>query len=179
MKIKNILFAAAFFIALCSYGQDDQAVVKTLLEQANDMGKKFVEKDYSAFLKYSHPATIKTMGGEQQTLYKLKQEMQSITEDGITITNISFGAPSKIIKVDKELQCTVPQIMVMRVPNGKITATTTMIAISQDNGRNWSFLDTANYNHYDMKMLLPTLSDEIIIPERSDPSFEEDFNTQQ
>lgn len=176
MKRKIVLFIAIFLISICTYAQNNDAVIKTLFEQANDMGKKFISQDYAGFIKYSHPSTIKGMGGEKKATEKITTEMLSIGKDGIVITNITFGTPSKIITVNDELQCTVPQIMEMHVPGGKVTSTTTMLAISNDKGKNWYFLDTANYNFYDMKMLLPNLSEEIVIPERTDPSFEADPN---
>lgn len=173
MKTKIILFAA-FLISLCSYAQNDEVLFTTMLEQANSMGKKFMDQDYAGFLKYSHPRTIEVLGGEQTAIMKFTQQMKEIGDEGITFISINYGTPSKIIRAGNELQSTLPQIIEMHVPGGIVTATTTLLTISQNNGKNWSFLDTANYNHYDMKQLLPNLSDEIIIPERTDPAFEPD-----
>jgi hypothetical protein len=173
MKRKILSFAAILLVSICSYAQNNDAVIKALYEQANDMGKKFISQDYAGFLKYSHPSTIKAMGGEKKAVEKITTEMLSIGKDGIIVTKLTFGTPSKIIIANDELQCTVPQIMEMHVPGGKITSTNTMLAISNDKGKNWYFLDTANYSFDDMKMLLPNLSDQIVIPERTDPAFEE------
>ena len=173
MKTRIIVFAA-LFISFCAFGQNDDALVKTMLEQANVMGKKFLEKDYTGFLKYGHPRTIEVMGGLQTAVTKMTTQMKQIEEEGIYVIGLTYGTPSKIIRVDGELQSTLPQILEMRVSGGVISAPTTMLAISKDMGKNWYFLDTANYNHADMKLLLPNLSDEIIIPERTDPSFEPD-----
>ncbi|MHA3788906.1 hypothetical protein ACX0HA_11890 [Flavobacterium hauense] len=174
----GIIFTIIFFITFSSHAQNDDALTKTMLEQANDMGEKFVAANYKAFLQYTYPRTIEGMGGEAMALHKIETDMQSVKDEGITIINITFGAPTKIIKVGNDLQSTLPQIMVMRIPHGKVTSTTTMLAISNDNGKKWFFLDTVNYNHADMKMLIPNLSDQIIIPERADPSFEEDIKTE-
>lgn len=173
MKRKILLFTATLLISVCSYAQNNNAVIKVLFEQANDMGKKFISQDYAGFLKYSHPATINVMGGEKKAVEKITDEMISIGKEGVVVTNITFGTPSKIITVNNELQCTVPQIMEMHVPGGKLTTTTTMLAISNDKGKNWYFLDTANYKFDDMKRLLPNLSEQIEIPEPTDPAFEE------
>lgn len=177
MKRKIILFAAVMLISLCSYAQDDAALIKTMLEQANEMGKKFIAKDYVGFLKYSHPAVIKVMGGEEKMTADTVKELQSLEKEGITFLNVKFGIPSKIIRVDAELQCTLPEIIEMQVTGGKLTATTTMIAVSQDNGKNWYFIDAAGNNTDNMRLLIPTLSNELYIPMPQDPSFEEDVKT--
>lgn len=172
MNAKTIFIIISFFIFFTGHSQNDPATVKTLLEQADMMGQKFVARDYEAFLKYAHPATIKSMGGQQAALRKMNEQMKQVIEDGIVVTNVSFGIPSKFIKVNSELQCTVPQIIEMHVPGGKVTTTTTMLAISSDNGKTWSFIDTANHNHSNMKLLIPNLSDEIILEPAADPVFE-------
>ena len=40
-------------------------------------------------------------------------------------------------------------------------------------GANWYFVDTGGHNLLNMKALLPSLSDELVIPEPQDASFEE------
>lgn len=177
MKTK-LLFLSLFFTFFLSQAQNNDLYIKIMLEQANEMGKKFVERDYAGFLKYAHPATIKAMRGEKEALKKMNEQMMEIAKEGIIVTDVNFGTPSKIITVDSELQCTLPQILTMDLPEGKLTATTTVIAISKDNGKNWYFLDTANYNFQDMRMLLPNLSDQIVIPERTEPSFEPNTKTE-
>lgn len=177
MKRKIILFASVMLISLCSYAQDDAALIKTMLDHANEMGKKFIAKDYVGFLKYSHPAVIKVMGGEEKMTADTVKELQSLEKEGITFLSVKFGVPSKIIKVDTELQCTLPEIIEMQVTGGKLTATTTMIAVSQDNGKNWYFIDAAGNNIDNMRLLIPTLSKELYIPMPQDPSFEEDVKT--
>lgn len=177
MKTK-LLFLSLFFTFFLSQAQNNDLYIKIMLEQANEMGKKFVERDYAGFLKYAHPATIKAMRGEKEALKKMNEQMMEIAKEGIIVTDVNFGTPSKIITVDSELQCTLPQILTMDLPEGKLTATTTVIAISKDNGKNWYFLDTANYNFQDMRMLLPNLSDQILIPERTEPSFEPNTKTE-
>lgn len=177
MKTK-LLFLSLFFAFFLSRAQNNNLYTKVILEQANEMGKKFVERDYAGFIKYAHPATIKAMRGEKEALRKMNEQMMEIAKEGIIVTDVNFGTPTKIINVDGELQCTLPQILTMEIPDGKLTATTTVIVISKDNGKNWYFLDTANYNFQDMRLLLPNLSDEIVIPERSEPSFEPNTKTE-
>lgn len=171
---KTIIIIAVFLISLCSFAQNDDAIIKTMLEQANAMGEKFIAKDYAGFLKYSHPRTIEVMGGKQKAITKFTSEMKTIQDEGITFISLNYGAPTRIIRVNTELQSTLPQIIEMHVPGGTVTATTTLLAISTDMGENWHFLDTANYDHALMKLLLPNLSDEIVIPERTNPAFEPD-----
>ncbi len=176
MKTKIILFIT-LLIATNTFAQNDNLTTK-LLEQADDMGRKFVAKDYAGFLKYSHPKVVKSMGGEKKMIADTAKEMESLEKEGVTILSVKFGVPDKIIIVGDELQCTLPEMIEMQIVGGKLTTTTTLIAISSDKGVSWYFLDTSGNNLYSMKMLLPNLSDELNIPIPPDPSFEEDIKTE-
>jgi len=160
------------------YAQNNPEIEKKLLAQANDMGKKFIAKDYAAFLKYSHPATIKAMGGQQKMLQETKKSFQELEKDGVQFLSVKFGEPSKILTVGKELQCTIPEIVEMHITGGKYTTISTMIAISEDKGNNWYFLDTGGNDLDLMQRLHANLSNELVIPAPSDPIFEEDVKTE-
>jgi len=153
--------------------QDDTVMVTKMLQQADDMGKKFIAKDYKAFLKYSHPAVIKSMGGEDRVYDQTVRDLKDLENKEVTFAAIKFGVPSKIIAVGDERQAVIPEIIEMYIPGGKLTNTASMLAISLDKGANWYFVDTGGHNLLNMKNLLPSLSDELVIPEPQDASFEE------
>lgn len=169
-----ILFALPF---ITQAQQNDAVIVKNMLEQANDMGKKFIAKDYKAFLKYSHPLVIQSMGGEKTVYDQTIADLKALQEQEITFLSINFGVPSKIVSVGDERQSVIPELIEMRVPGGKLTNTASMLAISPDKGANWYFVDTGGHNLVNMQLLLPSLSNELIIPPAQDPSFEEDSKT--
>lgn len=79
----------------------------------------------------------------------------------MAIKTISFGTPSKIVKSAKELQATIPQHTEIN--------TSTLIAISTDNGNNWTFLDTLNRDITTIRKLLPNLNPSITIPPQRPP----------
>jgi len=176
MKKQIILLSIILIAAFSTYAQNTPE--QNLLNQANDMGEKFIAKDYKGFLKYTHPATIKTMGGDKAMLAEVTKSFQEFERDGIKILGITFGVPAKILSVNNELQCTLPQSIEMHIPTGKVTAISTLLAISEDQGKNWFFLDTGSNDLMTMQLLLPQLSDELVIPPPSDPIFEEELKTE-
>lgn len=178
MKYKIFFFAIYLLATLQTFAQSDAELTKSMLLQADDMGKKFIAKDYKAFLAYSHPATVKIMGGKEKMISETTKEFTQLESEGIKFLDVKFGVPSKIVRTGKELQSIIPEIIEMKVKGGKLTTTTSLIAISQDNGKNWFFVDSAGNNLQNMKGLLPTLSDELEIPMPQDPSFEEDPKTE-
>lgn len=173
MRKKFIVLLTLLALPLFVIAQDDTAMATKMLQQADDMGKKFIAKDYKAFLKYSHPAVIKSMGGEDRVYDQTVRDLKDLENKKVTFAAIKFGVPSKIIAVGDERQAVIPEIIEMYIPGGKLTNTASMLAISLDKGANWYFVDTGGHNLLNMKALLPSLSDELVIPEPQDASFEE------
>jgi hypothetical protein len=59
----------------------------------------------------------------------------------------------------------------MQTVFGKIELETSLIAISNDGGKNWTFIDTSIYNVKDVKASLPHLSPDLDIPPAKQPKF--------
>jgi len=138
------------------------------------MGKYFIAKDYKNFVKYTHPTTMGLMGGEEITIQLMKDGFGALEAEGVTFNNISFTAPTKILTHEEELQCTLTQMIEMKVVGGTLTVFATLVAVSQDDGKNWYFADTAGNDLATMRKLIPGLSPKLIIPEAMEPSFVDD-----
>jgi Neuraminidase (sialidase) len=54
------------------------------------------------------------------------------------------GEPSAFIKVKKQLQCTLPDKIEIKMMGGTMSTNSTLIAISDDNGKTWSKIGPIN-----------------------------------
>jgi len=169
---KNLIILLSLLLFTSLQAQVNGELDAKVLTRAQEMAATFIAKDYDAFAKFSHPAVVKMMKGEKAMVEKLKKDFGELESEGITFLELKYSAPSKMIAVDNELQCTIPQQIVMLMPKGKLTATTTLIAISEDKGENWYFVDTAGNNLTNMKALIPSLSPDLPVPMPQDPMFE-------
>lgn len=135
-------------------------------KQANEMGDAFIKGDYKYFVKFTHPTLIQAMGGENKMIATLTKTINQTKSQGVSFLSITFDNPTKIVKTKNELQCTIAQHLTAQVPNGKTTNSSTLIAVSMDNGKKWYFVDTTNKDISQIKQLLPNLSSEIVIPKK-------------
>ncbi|AWH86693.1 hypothetical protein HYN59_16970 [Flavobacterium album] len=173
--MKTILLLLCLITGLGARSQGvNGALDNVILTQADAMGKAFIAKDYAAFVKYSHPTVVQMMGGKAKMAEDTKKSFEEFEAEGVVFVNVTFGPPSKILVVGGEMQCTFNEMIEMRIPGGKLTAFTNVIAISNDNGANWYFIDCSENNAQAMRKLIPSLSPELILPEPIGPAFEED-----
>lgn len=147
---------------------------KTLLAQADTMGRHLVAKDYSAFLKYNYPAVVKMGGGERAMMDLLGKNDRELSNKGLRIQNITFDSPTEPIRKDKELQCTVQQHIDLKTKTGRLDIQGTLIAISMDEGKKWYFIDTSDKDMRQLRAAIPNLSNQLYIPTAPEPVFHKD-----
>lgn len=157
------------FLFLLSFLHFNAIQPPAVKEQATKMGQALLRGDYKTFVHYTYPGIVKMSGGADQLATTLSTLMSQMKEKGVVVTGVTLGAVSKVVTSGKELQCTLEQHTAMNVPDGKIINTTTLICISADGGKNWTFVDTSNKDMATIKNVLPNLSSQIVIPKAQPP----------
>lgn len=152
-------------------GNEDIKIL--LLQQADKMGNAFVTADYPAFAEFTHPTIVIMMGGKEKMTAEIQRSFELIKSDGVKFEKVTYGIPSKMIQFEGQLQCTIPQMIDMKVKEGTVTANSVLIAVSMDNGENWYFVDPTGNDIATMRKVIPTLSPALTIPVSIDPSFTE------
>jgi hypothetical protein len=169
MKTIFPLFALLFLAVTSSSSAQpvtDATVLRSLEKQAKTMVDAFLKEDFANFARYVHPGVVKMMGGKKKVIKTLKEGMEAMRSEDLKITKYSLGEPSDILKAGKELQCAIPQFMVITSPTSRVEMESTLIAISSNNGKNWQFIDASDKDRETLKSLLPNLSDDLVIPEK-------------
>jgi len=169
--MKKIISILLFVICYVGYSQDNdinkRIYTTEIVKQANDMANAFIKEDYKSFVKFLHPKFIQAVGGENKMEKIIEKSISQAKNQGISFLNITFDNPTKIVKSNKELQCTIVQHLTAKTKNGSVMNSSTLIAISIDNGKKWYFIDTTNKDIKQIRQLLPDLSPEIVIQKKS------------
>ena len=167
--MKKVFFTIVFFcFSVVLFAQTQSVVIKT---QAMEMARALLKKDYSTFARYIHPDILKKAGGQEKLVEKMDTINAKSKEFGAEIKKVVIGNPGPVINYKNELQCVVPQSTEMQTVFGKLELETSLIAISSDGGKNWTFIDTSIYNIKDVKASLPHLSPDLVIPPAKQPKF--------
>lgn len=157
------------FSSTAQVSQEDSVYLDNVEKQGRIMAELLVAKDYKAFVKFTHPQVIKMLRGEEKMVEVLKESMETMEADGFSIVNCTISRPLKIIQFKTELQCTVPQTLEMKTPEGRMVTKSTLIGISGDKGANWVFIDTQGKELKILQARFPNLSPELVIPQKEDP----------
>lgn len=164
MRFKLVLFSILLFLSSCQ-GQPDSSMQKALKEDAESMSKALIRKDYITFVKYINPKILEMQGGEDKMIQTLIDGESDLEAKHSRILSVTFGKPTRIIKHNGELQCTMVQSTEIKVPQGRTIVHSNQVAISTDNGRHWHFLDLSGTDIEHVRRTFPNLSNELEIKE--------------
>jgi len=156
-------------LALCSiaFAQTDDSRIKLIKKGADSVGAAMVAGNYGVVLDLTYPAILDLMGGREKALGYVEKQINAMKDQGISIVSFTAGDPSEIKPGGSELFAAIPTIMEMKAPQMKITGKSFLLAISQDQGKSWSFADGANLTPEIMKAMFPKFPPELKLPEKS------------
>lgn len=165
--MKSVFFVM-IAVALSLVGRS-QPLETTVKSQALEMGKAMVAGDTKTFSRYILPELLKEGGGAAKVINMMDSAMIMFRSIGGKVSRITYGNPGRLIKFNKELQTTIPQTTVITSMIADAELSSTLIAISRDEGKNWYFLDQNLSQARELKDKLPALSPELVIPPPAKP----------
>ena len=175
--MKHLIIGLFCIVFIQSNGQNNFDIIinkhsKTIIEQAELMAKALLNKDIEIYKKFISPKMAAVFGGQEKMIEQIKNDQKLLESQGIKFLNVTFGKPSNIIIVDNELQCTIPQKSEVKISTGRLITTSTLVVVSDDNGKNWFFIDTFGKDIQFMRLNFPTLnlSNKLIIPKKPEPT---------
>jgi len=162
------LIISLTLLTVTAFGQVDSNVIK---EQAELTAKALLNDDYETLIRFTYPKVIELVGGRDKMISLIKKGKIEMGEQGISFEKVIIGKPSNIVIAGSEIHCLVPQTVYMKVPKGKLKSGTQLLAVSQDNGSNWFFIDAVNLNKENIKIVLPNYNFDLVLPPKNEPIF--------
>lgn len=165
---KIVPFAfALLFIGHIARAQEGMAT--TIKTQALDMARAILAKDLDKVVEYFPPKLVEASGGKAKVLTVRDSMNKFMQQFGAEIKKVIVGNPGKIISYKGQLQTTLPQTTQVAFMQNTVVLETTLVAVSEDKGQHWYFIDANMYRSPKLKASLPELSPELMIPPQKKP----------
>lgn len=164
--MKHYLIFCIIFCTSFAHAQNPYAVV--IRQQATELAEALPKGQYGKVPLYTHPKIVGLMGGADKMVARMKEQTTTMKQQGIRFINASIGQPGPLVTVGRELQCVVPQTVVLQMPQQRIAQRSSLIAFSEDGGKRWVFIDTQP-GMEKVRLVLPTISSKLVIPARQEP----------
>lgn len=160
------LLAAWLMAATAVEAQPMASVIKG---QAMEMGKALAAGDVETFSRFMHPSVMKMAGGKDKVREMADTMNKVFKQFGGSVTRILIGNPAKVISYQKTLQTTLPQTTTIETSFADIEVQSTLVAISNNKGKDWYFIDTSIYQEAKIRKELPDISPDLVIPPPAKP----------
>ena len=166
MKLYIAIFFGTFLLLNSAVSGQHATTIKAA---AMEMGNALAQKNSKKFIEYQHPVMIELAGGEDQLRTISDSALKVFEQLGGRVSKINYGNPSEVIVHKKVLQSVIPQTLILTSFIADIEIATSLIAISEDAGKNWRFIDTNLFSVKEIKSAMPELSPALIIPKSTPP----------
>ena len=170
-KIFISLLFAAYIVPAYSQNID----TNKLKAQATEMAESLMKEDYITLAKYTHPKVVEMMGGPENMAAIITNMLEEMKAKGFTFKAASVSLTPLKAKAGNQVHAIVTQTIVMGVPGGTVTSNSSLLAITDDNGEHWHFIDMAKLTDMDkIKAILPNYNPDLKIPAKQTPIFKKD-----
>ena len=95
----------------------------------------------------------------------------SMQQQEIEFISVDMGEPGDIYSTGDNLFSLVPQTIILKIPNGKLKTESYLLALSENNGDTWYFIDTSQLTMDNVKEMLPNYNMDLRIPPKKQPIF--------
>lgn len=162
-----VLIASFGLIAIFTYflifgkikGRPDEDELKTAISKSvADMGKAIQNENYDAFVEYNHPIMIQTYGGKQRTKDLLSATLQELKKSGYKVKDASLSQVHDVQFKQNNIQAIITQKLTLDSMSTDKTQLQKMIAISDNNGASWSFINIDGKTKEEIKAVFPLIN---------------------
>ena len=160
---------AIVLLAWCTaaFAPADPAVPESALLAARKSAARMQDAakrgDWGRVLQYTYPALVERMGGRDKAVAFMKKQSRNIK-----FLSVKLGEPRQAVRVgDQTIQVTLPTTVRMAGPISQAEIDSTLLGVSRDGGRTWTFVDVQNPDQ--VRAVVPDLSPALELPARGKP----------
>jgi hypothetical protein len=164
-KIKYILLFIA--IPYTTFAQDTTALKK----QASRFANATFNSDHKLVIDLTYPKLVALSGGRDSMQKLIVERIEALKKQGVMRFEGSVGSPGPFITAGKQIHCLLPETIMLYVFNGRFVTRSYLLAISDDKGKSWAFMDVGKMPAEVLHKLLPDYNDELVIPTSGKPMF--------
>jgi len=127
----------------------------------------FVNKNTDSLTMMTYENIVEMAGGKEFFEKDVNFDFEQTKAQGLEYlsANIMQFNVESIYPVLNELHALVPHDIIVKIGNKQYRSTTHILAISNDGGSNWKFVNLSKYTVESLKIYVPNLPDGFVIPE--------------
>lgn len=135
-------------------------------------------KNYARLLDLTYPKVVEMVGGRDKMIETLRRGSEEMKAHGSAILGAEVSEPNEVVSAGDKKFAIVPMTVRVQVPDGTLRSKGFLIAVSEDRGKTWTFIDRAGLVREPGKekdklaRVLPDFPPQLSLPARTQPVLE-------
>jgi hypothetical protein len=163
-----IMLFILFAIITCNVNAQDTVVVRN---DFTTMLNAMLKNDMGTLADFTHPKIIASMGGREKAIETMNMGVAEIKSKAMSFRSASIGKIGKFYTSGKEVYCVISHDITINTEGGYFSSLSSVLGISQDQGKTWKFVSAGNIGRDKLKILFPELPDGLEILPQTDTVF--------
>jgi hypothetical protein len=173
-RISLILIAVAFCGRLANADPQTERIRKLATENSAAL----TSGNYPRLVELTYPKVVEMLGGRDKMLETLRRGSEDMKAHGSAILGAEVSEPEKVVTAGDKQFAIVPMTVRVQMPNGTLRSKGFLIAVSEDRGKTWTFIDGAGLvrepgkEKEKLAQILPDFPPQLSLPAREQPVLE-------
>lgn len=140
--------------------------------EAENSSRAFMNGDFRKVLDLTYPRLIEMGGGREKMLAAVEDQLKEMRDLGMKIISHRVGEPQPSVRAGDKLVAIVPTVLRMESPEYVFEQNSFWLAVSNDEGKSWRFIDGSSLDAHLLKLLLPEAVGKLKLPAVTQPLME-------
>jgi hypothetical protein len=140
----------------------------SLTARTKELEEAISRKDYTKMVDLTYPKLVDLLGGREKMLAEMSNQMKSMEAEGVELLSTVPSPPTQFVHESNGIYAVVPVTTKIKAKDGMFQTEGSLIAISNDGGTSWTFIDATGKDQTELKKLLPHL-DKLNLPAEKPP----------
>ena len=175
MRIENLnrhglaFVIVSLLIVACATDPREELLTQRIEEQALIGTRAFQQGNLEIVADQTYPRLVAQLGGRQKMIVAMRAAMKEMRAKGFEFAGFDFDDPTRPVPSNGELFSVVPETITMATRDATYTQKSFMLAISQNDGVTWTFIDGATLTPAILSDLFPNVPPSVRLPKPSPP----------
>jgi hypothetical protein len=169
---------ALLALAVCAQLASADPQTERIRKLAAENSAALTSGNYARLVDLTYPKVVEMIGGRDKMIETLRRGSEDMKAHGSAILGTEVGEPKEVVTAGDKQFAIVPMTVRVQVPDGTLRSKGFLIAISEDRGKTWTFIDGAGVTKEPGKereklaQVIPDLPTQLSLPAREPPELE-------
>ena len=165
-------------IAACTQFASADPQTLRVRELAAENSAARASGNYGRLVDLTYPKVVEMVGGRDKMIETLRRGSEDMKAHGTAILGADVSEPKEVVTSGNKQFAVVPMTVRVQVPDGTLRSKGFLIAVSEDHGKTWVFIDGAGITkelgkeREKLAQVLPDFPTQLSLPAREQPVLE-------